>query len=117
MTYNQLARQMYLSKINKTITYIPILIVWEYLFLFIFRYSEWYASSAKDIDNFDNFLVAFCLIHFLAFTELYSKLQIIYFFSIFLLVQLQLAYYFMPENIYYTLYLLILSAPIIRTFI
>lgn len=93
------------------------LIVWEYLFLFIFRYSDWYASNAKDIDNLDNFLVAFCLVHFLAFTEIYTKLQTMYFFCIFLLVQLQLAYYFIPEIIYYFLYLLILSAPIIRTFI
>jgi len=114
--FSQSALQMF-QKVNRLITYIPMLIVWEYLLLFFFRYSDWYKNNAKDIDNFDNILVAFCLVHFLAFTEIYNKIQIIYFFCIFLIVQLQMAYYFIPENIYYFLYLSILSAPIIRTFI
>jgi len=93
------------------------LIVWEYIFLFIVKDTDWYARNAILLDSIDNWIVGFALIHFLAFIELYNKLQILYFFCIFLIVQLQLAYYFIPQNIYYLLYLFILSAPIIRTFI
>src|SRR5690349_1465240 len=104
------------QKLNNYIAYIPMLIVWEYLLLFIIRYSNWYAINAKLIDDIDNWIVLFTIVHFLIFIDIYSKLQIIYLFCMFLIIQLQLAYYFIPENIYYLLYLLLITYPIIRTF-
>lgn len=105
------------QKLNRLITFIPMLLVWEYLFLFLIRYSDWYAENAVLIDKIDNWLVLIAIFHFLAFIELYSSLKIIYFFCLFLIIQLQLAYYFIPENVYYFLYLLIVIAPIIITII
>ena len=93
------------------------LLVWECAFLFLIRNTDWYAENADTLDTIDNYVVLFSIIHFLIFIELYSKLQVIYFFCIFLLVQLEIAYYLIPESIYYFLYLLIISYPIIRTFL
>lgn len=107
---------MFLRKINQLATFIPVLLVWEYLFLFLIRNSDWYAKNAKFIDDIDNWVVGISIIHFLIFIEEYSKLKIKYFFSLFLIIQLQLLYYYIPEDFYFFLYLLIISYPIIIQF-
>lgn len=94
-------------------TYIPILLIWEYLFLFLIRNTNWYAENQSTLDNIDTILVLVAIIHFLAQIEIYNKLKITYFFCLFLIIQLQLAYYYIPEDIYFLLYLLIILAPVL----
>ena len=101
------------QKVNKYLTYIPVLLVWEYLFLFLLKDSVWYKLNAKLIDDIDNFIVFFVIIHFLSFIELYNKKQLNYCLSIFLIILLQFWYYFIHENVYYFIYLLLILFPII----
>lgn len=108
---------MFLRKINTVITYIPILLVWEYLFLFLISTTDWYENNQQFLDDIDNYIVGFSIIHFLSFIEIYSKNKIRYFFCLFLIIQLQLVYYYIPESTYYFIYLLIIAYPIVRTFI
>lgn len=105
------------QKVNRLFTFIPMLLVWEYLFLFLIRNTDWYAEKVKIIDDIDSIIVIISMLHFLCLIELYSKLQIKYCLSIFLIIQLQFLYYFIPENIYYLIYLLLIFYPIIATFI
>ena len=104
-------------KLNNYFTYIPILLVWEYLFLFIFRNTDWYSNNFYWIDNIDNFLVSIVIIHFLCYIEIYEKNKIYYVLSIFLNIQLQFLYFHIPENIYFLIYLLLISFPIIKSII
>lgn len=103
---------MCLNKLNNYLTYIPVFLIWEYLFLFLIRNTNWYKDNFYWIDGIDNFIVLVLIIHFLCFVELYNKKKIFYISSIFLNLMLQYMYYFIPENIYYFIYLLLISLPI-----
>lgn len=105
-----------LKKINLTLTNIPYFLIVEYWFFFLIRKSEWYYNNIEIIDTIDMYLIIFMLIHFLIFSEKYSKLNLTCSFCIFLIVQLQVFYYFLSESVYYSLYLSILTLPITQTF-
>jgi hypothetical protein len=105
-----------LKKINLVLTNIPFILISGYWFLFLIRKSDWYYNNIEIVDTIDLYLVTFLLIHVILFGDIYSNIKLIYTFSILIIIQLQVFYFFISESVYYSLYLSILTLPIIQTF-
>lgn len=104
--------------INKIISKLPILLVGNSIFVFLFlKNTEFYAEHYYTLDKIDSVLVLISLIHCFFFSKVYSSIEINFILCILAIVFLTFFYYFINEDIYYYLYILIITITIIKSYV
>lgn len=101
---------------NKLLSYLPIFIVINWVICFVFlRNAYFYKENYYRFDLIDTVLVGISFIHFFFCNKIYTTVQMHYIFCILAIIFITILYPYLNENIYYFLYIFIISTTIITS--
>lgn len=105
-----------MNKVQKLFDYLPIFIVINWIVCFIFlRNAYFYQENYYRFDLIDSFLAGISLTHFFFFHKYYMKFTLKYIYCILAVIFLTLVYPLLNENIYYFLYISIITFTVIES--
>lgn len=109
-------QQNSMKKAHKLLSHLPIFIVINWVICFVFlRNAYFYKENYYKFDFIDTFMVGISFIHFFFYHRFYNTVSKNYIVCILLIILLTLIYPIINTNIYYFLYISIISATVIKS--
>lgn len=104
--------------LHKLMTKLPILLVGNSVLILLFiKNTQFYQNYYFELDKIDTVLVSMSLLHFFFYSKKYNKIEINFVLCILSIIFLTLAYYFINEQIYYYLYILIILLTLMKSYV
>ena len=109
-----------MKNLHKKISFLPILIVWYWLFCAVFlSKTEFYSDNFEVLDKIDTLTVMVSVLHFIFFNQYYNAFKLNYLKCIYFIILINFMYFYIDEKTYYLIYYLVTStfiiAPIWKT--